>query len=52
MNFSRFGYAFICLLALVYLVMANARGYVPFTGAYQRGGGGRSGGGHGYIFHK
>jgi hypothetical protein len=52
MNFGRLGYAFFCLVALAYLVMSNARGYIPFTGGFLRSGGSSSTGGHGYIFHK
>jgi hypothetical protein len=47
------GYGLLCTAALLYLVAANARGYVPFAGPPQRA---ASGYGHGvggfFFFHK
>jgi hypothetical protein len=52
MNMKGFGYGLCCLAALLYLVSANARGYVPFAGppSPTSGGFGHSGGV--FFFHK
>ena len=39
MNIRPTGYLIVCALALVYLVTANARGYIPFAGSTTRSSG-------------
>jgi hypothetical protein len=52
-NLRQLGYLVVCAAALLYLVNANARGYVPFAGPALRSGGGfSSSGGHYLFFHK
>jgi hypothetical protein len=48
----RFGYGLMCAAALLYLVGANARGYVPFAGPPTPSGLGYGHGGGGFFFHK
>ncbi|HEX4376132.1 MAG TPA: hypothetical protein VHZ99_03160 [Steroidobacteraceae bacterium] len=52
MNFRPSGYVVVCALAIVYLVAANARGYIPFAGSITRSSGGAGSGGRVFIFHK
>ncbi len=52
MNFRSTGYVALCALALIYLVTANARGYIPFAGSTTRSSGGAGAGGRVFIFHK
>ena len=49
---KRFGFGLICAAALLYLAVANGRGYVPFGGPPGRyvGGTGHSAGV--FLFHK
>lgn len=48
-------YAMVCVVTVFYVMMANARGFVPFTASMSRTGNGGASGGHsgtaGY-FHK
>jgi hypothetical protein len=46
------GYGLICAAALLYLVGANARGYVPFAGPPARYGSSYGHSGGGFFFHK
>jgi hypothetical protein len=48
----RFGYGLMCAVALLYLVSANARGYVPFAGPPARVGSSYGHGGGVFFFHK
>jgi hypothetical protein len=56
MNLKQMAYLLVCGAALLYLVTANARGYVPFSGPPAGNSGGGNGGfGHGggyFFFHK
>jgi hypothetical protein len=48
-NFRQIAYIILCGASLMYLVGANARGYVPFAGPFARSYGGGSTAGY---FHK
>jgi hypothetical protein len=52
MNFRHPGYLICCAVALIYLVVANGRGYIPFAGALTRSAASGNSGGHVFIFHK
>ena len=54
MKLKQLGYLLVCAAALLYLVNANARGYVPFAGPSSQSGGGfsSSGGHYFFFFHK
>jgi hypothetical protein len=46
------GYGVLCAVALLYLVGANARGYVPFAGPPTRYAASYGHSGGGFFFHK
>ena len=52
MNFRQLSYVLLCAGALLYLVTANARGFVPFAGPAIRSSAFGTSGGHYYYFHK
>ena len=54
MRWARWIYFGWCAAAVVYLLIANMRGYVPFSSSTVSHGGSHSGagGGHGIYYHK
>jgi len=52
-NLKQIVYAILCVVAVGYLMTANARGYVPFAAPAGRTNGGAGGrGGFFFFFHK
>jgi hypothetical protein len=51
-NLKQLAYLLVCGAAVLYLVSANARGYVPFAAPLLHSAGGYSNNGGYFLFHK